>query len=121
MTEKEELMEVQQTFIEYANELIASTNERLGKINLGLEELGVEDENLYLKKFEDEDFETLDTILEKLDVNELELLTSLLGHASVSGMEQAMTDDQRELYINNIIDENYNLWLEELEENEDEE
>lgn len=116
MTEQEELMEVQQTFIDYANELIASTNDRLGEINLGLEQLGVEDENLYLKKFEDEDFETLDTILEKLDIYELDLLTALLGSASAYGMEQVMTDNQRKLEIKKIIDEKYKIWLEELED-----
>lgn len=119
MTEKEELMEVQQTFIEYANELIASTNERLGKINLGLEELGVEDENLYLKKFEDEDFETLDTIINKLDIYELDLLTALLGSASAYGMEQVMTDSRRKLEIKKIIDERYKIWLESFEEDEE--
>lgn len=116
MKENEELMEVQQTFIDYANELIASTNDRLGEINLGLEQLGVEDENLYLKKFEDEDFETLDTILEKLDIYELDLLTALLGSASAYGMEQVMTDSQRKLEIKKIIDEKYKIWLEELED-----
>lgn len=119
MTEEQELMEAQQTIIEYANEIIASTNERFGEINLGLKELGVEDENLYFKEFEDEDFETLDTLLEKLDIYELDLLRALLSCTSAYGMEQVMTDNRRKWEIQKIINERYKIWLGELEEDEE--
>lgn len=120
MTEREELMEAQQTIIEYANEIITSTNKRLGEINLGLKELGVEDENLYFKKFEEEeDFETLDTLLEKLDIYELDLLRALLSCASAYGMEQVMTATRRKSEMKKFIDERYEFWLKELEEGEE--
>lgn len=118
-TEEQELLEVKDTIFEYANEVFIATNKRMSEINLELEKLGVEDEELYYKKFElEEDFETLNTLLDKLDIYELDLLKALIGQTSVYGMEQVMTDTRRKLEIKKIIDEKYKIWLESFEDEE---
>lgn len=122
MTEEQELIEVKETIIDYATEIFCATNKRFGEINLALEKLGVEDKELYFHKFEvEQDFDTLNGLMEKLDIYELDLLKAIIGCASTYGMEVVMTPKRRKTEIQKLIDERYEFWLKELEVSEDEE
>ena len=106
----ENIREAQAEFCNLCFDVAEGVNKTYGEINGALEQLGVEDEELYNRPFTDYEYDIIEALGEKLTDEELDVLIMVINGNYTLGMEATMSDHQRKIMITKIIDDRLNMW-----------